>query len=197
MLTHDTAVVYLKNRVTRGWAPPEENAFHKSIPDPEKAPFRGRLLPILASAQPQVRAQLIPILQTILQHDFPKKWPDFMDITLQLMNTNDANSVFSGLQCLLSVCRTYRFKAGEERADLDKIVTVAFPSLLTLGSKLVDETSLEAGEMLRIVIKCYKHTIYVGSASSISDDTRADICSTNFPLLSEPVKPQSIGARSS
>lgn len=84
-----------------------------------------------------------------------------MDITLQLINTNDANSVFAGLQCLLSVCRTYRFKAGEERTDLDKIVNVSFPSLLNIGSKLVDENSLEAGEMLRMLIKCYKHTIYV------------------------------------
>lgn len=137
---------------------------HKSIPELEKAPFRDRLLPLLASSQPQIRAQLIPILQTILQHDFPQKWPNFMDITLQLMNTNDANSVFAGLQCLLSVCRTYRFKSGEERADLDKIVNLAYPSLLALGSKLVEETSLEAGEMLRIVVKCYKHAIYVSTA---------------------------------
>ena len=90
-----------------------------------------------------------------------------MDITLQLMNTNDANSVFAGLQCLLSVCRTYRFKAGEERTDLDKIVTVAFPLLLGLGNRLVDEISLEAGEMLKMVVKSYKHAIYVSAGSDI------------------------------
>ncbi len=84
-----------------------------------------------------------------------------MDVTLQLLNTNDAASVLAGLQCLLSICRTYRFKAGESRADLDKIVTVAFPALLNLGNKLVDEDSAEAGEMLRLVVKCYKHAIYV------------------------------------
>jgi hypothetical protein len=167
MLTIRTAVVYLKNRITRGWA--EENALgHKPIPADERKPFRDRLLPVLASSQPQIRAQLVPILQTILQHDFPKKWPDYMDITLQLINTNDANSVFAGLQCLLSVCRTYRFKAGEERADLDKIVTVSFPSLLNIGSRLVDENSLEAGEMLRMLIKCYKHTIYVSGKQCCS-----------------------------
>jgi importin-7 len=162
-LTIYTAVVYLKNRITRGWA--EENALgHKPIPADERKPFRDRILPVLASSQPQIRAQLVPILQTILQHDFPKKWPDYMDITLQLINTNDANSVFAGLQCLLSVCRTYRFKAGEERADLDKIVTISFTSLLNIGSRLVDENSLEAAEMLRMLIKCYKHTIYVSGS---------------------------------
>lgn len=84
-----------------------------------------------------------------------------MDITLQLLNTNDANSVFAGLQCLLAICRVYRFKAGEDRGDFDKIVEVSFPQLLGIGSKLVDETSLEAGEMLRTVMKAYKHAIYV------------------------------------
>lgn len=84
-----------------------------------------------------------------------------MDVTMQLLNTNDAASVLAGLQCLLSICRTYRFKAGETRADLDKIVSVAFPPLLSLGNKLVVENSGEAGEMLRLVVKCYKHAIYV------------------------------------
>jgi importin-7 len=154
--------VYLKNRITRGWPPPEENVVHKSIPDEERAPFRERLLPAIASSPPLVRAQLIPILQTIVNHDFPAKWPTLMDVTLQLLNTNDAASLWSGLQCLLSICRTYRFKAGETRQELDKIVTVAFPPLLSLGNKLVEEESEEAGQMLRLVVKCYKHAIYVG-----------------------------------
>jgi importin-7 len=155
-----SAAVYLKNRITRGWPPQEDNPLHKSIPEPERKPFRDRLLPILVTSPPPIRAQLVPILQTILQHDFPAKWPEFISITLQLINTQDAASVSAGLHCLLAVCRTYRFKAGEERANLDKVVTVAFPSILSLGSKLVNETSLEAGEMLRIVVKCYKHAVY-------------------------------------
>lgn len=152
--------MYLKNRITRGWPPQDENV-HKSIPDNERAAFRDRLLPVIAASPTLIRGQLIPILQTILNHDFPEKWPTFMDVTLRLLNTNDAASVLAGLQCLLSICRTYRFKAGETRADLDKIVTVAFPPLLNLGNKLVEEDSMEAGEMLRLVVKCYKHAIYV------------------------------------
>lgn len=155
--------MYLKNRITRGWPPQEENVIHKSIPDGERGPFRDRLLPVMATSQPLVRGQLIPILQTILNHDFPAKWPTFMDVTLQLLSTSDAASVLAGLQCLLSICRSYRFKAGESRTDLDKIIPVAFPPILNLGNKLVQEDSDEAGEMLRLVIKCYKHAIYAST----------------------------------
>ena len=81
---------------------------------------------------------------------------------MQLLNTNDANSVYAGLQCMLAISRTYRFKAGENREDFNKIVQASFDQLLNIGNRLVDETSIEAGEMLRIVIKTYKHAIYVG-----------------------------------
>lgn len=156
------AVVYLKNRVTRGWAPAEEQSIHKAIPDEDRVPFRARIIPLLASSPPTVRSQLAPILSKVLQYDFPSKWPDYMDVTLQLLNTNDANSVFAGLQCLLAICRVYRFKASDKRGDFEKVVEVSFPRLLDIGSRLIDEESVEAGEMLRTVVKAFKNATYVG-----------------------------------
>lgn len=80
---------------------------------------------------------------------------------MQLLNTNDANSVFSGLHCMLAICRMYRSKGGDNRQDFDRIVEASFPQLLSIGSRLVDETNPEGWEMLRVVMKAYKHTIYV------------------------------------
>jgi hypothetical protein len=137
---------------------------HKPIPDDEKLRFRERLLPILASAAPPVRQQLIPVLQKILHSDFPERWPSFMDITLQLLNTNDAPSIFAGLQCLLAICRVFRFKSGDSRADFDKIIEASFPRLLVIATNLVNETSDEAGEMLHIALKAYKHATFVCGA---------------------------------
>ncbi|OQE27929.1 hypothetical protein PENFLA_c005G07235 [Penicillium flavigenum] len=155
-----SAGVYLKNRITRGWAPVEDSPQRTPIPEAEKPSFRERLIPALASTPPNVRNQLVPLLQKILQNDFPEQWPGFLDLTLQLLSTNDASTVYAGLQCLLAVCRVYRFKAGEKREEFDKIVEHSFPQLLSIGSKLVDEESLEAAEMLRIVVKAFKHAIY-------------------------------------
>jgi importin-7 len=153
------AAIYLKNRVSRGWS--TENNVHQPIPDDERKSFRDRLLPVLANVPPQIRHQCVPILQTILQHDFPAKWPEFMDLTMQLLNAPDANAVFAGLQCLLAVCRTYRFKlADNDRGNLDKVVEASFPRILAIGTGLMNETTVEAGEMLRIVVKCYKHAVY-------------------------------------
>ena len=147
--------------MNRGWAPSADGALYKPIPEDEKLNFRNQLLPILASSPSQVRSQLIPILQKILQYDFPEKWPNFMDATMQLLSTEDANSLFAGLQSVLAICRTYRFKSGENREDFNKIVELCFAQVLNIGTRLVEETSIEAGELLRVVMKSFKHAAYV------------------------------------
>ncbi|KAL9107715.1 MAG: hypothetical protein Q9227_007430 [Pyrenula ochraceoflavens] len=189
-----SAAVYLKNRVSRGWPPQEENHIHKSIPDNERQPLRERIIPILASSPNVIRSQFIPILQTVLQHDFPDKWPNFLDVTLQLLSTQDAQSVFAGLQCLLAICRTYRFKVHEDsRTDLDKIVSVSFPILLTLGNKLNAEESLEAAEMLRIVVKCFKHTIYYDLPAHLrSRQATVDWCTLFLHIIAKTPPPNSL-----
>lgn len=116
---------------------------------------------MLVTSPPPVRAQLIPTLQKILGSDFPQRWPDFLDITVRLLGSSDVDSVFAGVQCLLTICRIYRFKAGENKPEFDGIVAATFPRLLSIGNGLLNETSIEAGEILRTVMKTYKHAIYV------------------------------------
>lgn len=170
------------------------------MPEQEKASIRNRLVPIIAASTPQIRAQLIATLQKILHYDFPEQWPDFLNITVSLLNTQDAGSVFAGLQCLLAICRVYRFKMGETRGDFDKIVEMTFPQLLSIGNNLVNETSLEAGEMLRTVLKAYKHAIYVSNSkrsSLVAAATDTSMPSSNSPSTLDNNRSWLAGARCS
>ncbi|KAF2280158.1 ARM repeat-containing protein [Westerdykella ornata] len=181
-----STVVYLKNRVSKGWSPAEEYSQAKPIPEEEKESFRNRIVPVLVAAPPQVRAQLIPTIQKILSYDFPQRWPAFFDITVQLLNAQDAASVFAGVQCLLAICKIYRFKSGENRADFDKIVAHSFPQLLNIGNSLVNETSLEAGEILRTVLKVYKHAVYFDLPVSLREQgTMAGWCTLFLSVVSK------------
>ncbi|KAJ5974288.1 importin [Penicillium waksmanii] len=189
-----SAGVYLKNRINRGWAPIDDNPQRAPVPEAEKPAFRERLIPALASTPPNVRAQLVPLLQKILQNDFPEKWPGFLDLTLQLLGTNDANTVYAGLQCLLAVCRVYRYKAGEKREEFDKIVEHSFPQLLGIGQRLVDEESLEAAEMLRIIVKSYKHAIYFELSPALqTHQATVDWCTLFLRIISKTPPASSMG----
>jgi importin-7 len=61
---------------------------------------------------------------------------------------------------------------GEVRGDFDKVVSVTFPLLLNIGNRLVAETSIDAGEILRTVMKTYKHAIYVRKGTSMDQMAR-------------------------
>ncbi|KAI9904393.1 hypothetical protein N3K66_000922 [Trichothecium roseum] len=157
-----STVIYIKNRVNRAWYI-ENQATQATIPEDEKARVRDRIVPILAQSEPLVRQQLIPVLQRILQCDFPSRWPRFMDFTMELLNTNDAGSVLAGLQCLLAICRAFRYKAVEsqDRQHFDKIVEASFPRVLTICNELIAQESDEAGEMLHLALKAYKHATWL------------------------------------
>ena len=101
------------------------------------------------------------MLQKILQYDFPSQWPNFVDVARQLLATADAASVLAGLHCFLALSRTYRFKGTDTREEFERIVHTSFAQLLGIGSRLVDESSSEAWEMLHVILKTYKHAIYV------------------------------------
>lgn len=106
---------------------------------------------------------MINMLQRILHYDFPDRWPHFIDLTMQLLNTNDPNSVLSGLHCLLALCRTYRFRSStsDNRGPFDNIVEMAFPRLLAICNELVNQEGDEAAEMLHIALKAYKHATWL------------------------------------
>ena len=84
---------------------------------------------------------------------------------MQLLSTNDTNAIFAGLHCMLAICRMYRFKGGETRDDFNRIVAASFPRLFDIARELVQSTDMEAWEGLHIIMKTFKHTIYVGASS--------------------------------
>ncbi|KAI1361218.1 importin-beta domain-containing protein [Xylaria arbuscula] len=158
-----STVIYLKNRTNRGWSRSDHYPDEPLLAEDEKQRFRDRILPILAASRGPVRQQLLQVIQRILHFDFPGKWPSFMDVTLQLLHANDPHSVLAGLQCLLVTCRAYRFKGNQDvgRGEFDKIVEASFPRLQQVCNELVNQESDEAGEMLHIALKAYKHATWL------------------------------------
>ncbi|KAJ4394935.1 Nonsense-mediated mRNA decay protein 5 [Neurospora sp. IMI 360204] len=185
-----STVIYLKNRVNRAWQRSDDYPQEAVLDEDAKARFRDRLLPILASSETLVRHQLVPILQRILHFDFPERWPTFMDYTVQLLNTNSAPSVLAGLQCLLAICRSFRYKMSDtdNRAQFEKIVEVSFPRLLAVCDELVNQDSEEAGEMLHIALKAYKHTAWLELPACLREQSvNLGWCTIFLRTVSKPI----------
>ncbi|ANB12906.1 Nmd5p [Sugiyamaella lignohabitans] len=156
------AAVYLKNRVSGHWMPYDKNATDK-IDEGEKPVFRERIIPALIKVSPPIRPVLVSILNSIVSYDYPKQWPELLDVTLKLFQNNDVDSIRCGLTCLLEVARYYRWTSGESRVGLDGVIEIAFAGVLSVGNSLVNENNAAAGEMLRDVLKIYKMASYVSA----------------------------------
>ncbi|BFZ61216.1 Nonsense-mediated mRNA decay protein 5 [Saitoella coloradoensis] len=160
LAVQQAAAVYFKNRVSRSWEDDSSVPNQIALAADEKEMIKQRVVPILVSAPVSVRPQWTTVLNKILAQEFPDKWPGFMETTIQLLrNQGDLQSTYAGLVCLLEITRVYRWKSGDKRVELDRIIRETFPVLLEIGKGLVGQESVEAGEMLRLVLKIYKSTI--------------------------------------
>lgn len=108
------AVVFLKNAVARGYklsnTGSQPQISTPPIPDADKQVIKQHILPlIVASPNRAIRIQLAAVLKTLVSHDFPEKWPGFMDNVIQLLQSDRPESVFGGMTALLEIFKTYRF----------------------------------------------------------------------------------------
>ncbi|ODA78543.1 hypothetical protein RJ55_05924 [Drechmeria coniospora] len=190
-----STVIYIKNRVQRSWNPMDQDSKQVLIPEEEKTRIRQILVPLLAASEGPVRQQLVPVLQRILQADFPTRWPRFIEYTMELLNTNSPSSVHAGLQCLLALCRAFRYKStdSQDRRQFDTIVETSFPRLMAICNELVNQESDEAGEMLHLALKAYKHATWLELSPYLrQEQTNIAWCTVFLQTVAKPAPASSM-----
>src|SRR5271170_7707621 len=98
------AAIYMKNRVTKAWSKSsaETNQINQ-ISETDKVNFRPHLIQGLTVASPTIRVQFTSILSKILIADYPNEWPEFHDLTLNLLHSGQISEVYAGLTMLLEL----------------------------------------------------------------------------------------------
>ncbi|ELU39618.1 karyopherin [Rhizoctonia solani AG-1 IA] len=120
------AVVFLKNAVARGYkssnVPVQQQLPAPPVPDADKQVIKQHILPlIVASPNRAIRIQLAAILKTLVSHDFPERWPGFMENVVQLLQSDRSESVFGGMTALLEIFKTYRSAANPGAPESNSI----------------------------------------------------------------------------
>jgi hypothetical protein len=188
------AAVFFKNRIVRYWRPYKNDS--DAVDDDEKPYIRERLLTALVDADHRLRRQLIPVLETIVAHDYPKQWPSLVEQALQLLYSQNLESAYTGLLCFAKVCSSYRWTTNEERPQLDILINQHFQTLLTVADTLLKQESQEAGEMTVLVLKIYKYVTYhdlpapLQSLQAIQDWGNIHVAVINKPLPEEVMELQ-------
>ena len=169
------AAVYMKNRVHKGWTKLSAESYQTNpISETDKMTFRPQLVQVLTVASPATRVQFTSMLSKIIRSDYPHDWPEFTDLTLNLLHSTQISEVYSGLTMLNELTKLYRWKSGDNRIGLDAVMTNIFPVALQIAGKLLAESTAAAGAMLVHILKSYKAAIAVTTEFLWSD------CSWNY-----------------
>ncbi|KAK9463087.1 armadillo-type protein [Lipomyces oligophaga] len=164
-----SAAVFLKNKIIRNW---EFEDLNKSpIAENEKPAFRERLIPAILSASPHTQQHLISILNKVVSYDYPEKWPEFLDLMIQLLHSQEAQHIHTGLICLAEITKAYKWRNKEGRDPLNRIIDLAFPVTVQIGSNILSENSTVAGDMMRLIMKSYHAAIYLELAPRLQEQS--------------------------
>ncbi|ODV77765.1 ARM repeat-containing protein [Suhomyces tanzawaensis NRRL Y-17324] len=163
--------VYFKNRVIRYWSSKESRI------DPGERPVvKERILPVIIHCDYTTKQQLIPVLRVMISQDF-SKWDGLLERTGALLQQvpvasdpsikpkdEEYSNLYTGLLCFSEITRRFKWIENSQReADLDPIIELAFPHLLSIGKSIIEHsenlTELTA-EILKLILKCYKFVTY-------------------------------------
>ncbi|CAG8536645.1 10869_t:CDS:10 [Diversispora eburnea] len=159
-----------------------------------KEAFKRNIFHVLVTVPNVVRVQLLDSLGKVLSYDYPDKWQDFMSQVHDFLTNNNPNNVYIGLFALQQVIKVFqwRTKNRSNNEHIAEIIEKTFPIVLRISQGLINEISLDAAEMLRILIKIYSTaTQYDLPAPLQNDNSLVPWVTLMLQLFEKPI-PQEI-----
>lgn len=167
-----SASLYFKNKIFYGWSTNDDSnsvEFELKIDNDEKPVIKELLIKTMVttvSTSSTILNILKSALQVIITEDYSKKqWQDLLPNSLQLLSSGSLDNAYIGLLCLSEIFRTYRWTYNDDRQDLEILIDTYFNDLLNFANNSLlkngeNINNIQIGEMLKLVIKCYKFVIY-------------------------------------
>lgn len=129
----------------------------------DMATVRENLMEALVCTPPQIRVQLGEALKSVVQSDYPEKWPSLIPHLQASLQSPDQTRVQSALLALRIIARKYEFKDEEEREPMNAVVATFLPSLLALLKHLmaIPSPTLEIAEYIKLILKIFWSSCYL------------------------------------
>ncbi|ETV94333.1 hypothetical protein H310_11980 [Aphanomyces invadans] len=144
-----------------------------------------------------IRSLLAEAVNQIARIDFPFKWPGLVEEITTNIQSGDPTRICNSLLVLRRLCKNYEYRNEENRADLNTIVGVTFPLLLTMLESLVNNNSLEGARMIHLICKIFWSCVQVSLPPYVANIQRMSswmeifrqILAKRLPEASEGVEP--------
>ncbi|KNC96420.1 uncharacterized protein SPPG_08317 [Spizellomyces punctatus DAOM BR117] len=180
------AAIYFKNRLQRGWDPESK----KPVNEGDKLFVRQHILRAIVELPANIRVQLITCLGRMLQYDYAQGlWPQFLQDSMNMVQAQDQASVYGGLAAVQEFVKCFQWAKPEKRQFLDELIERGLPILHSVGTRLVPLTDVEAGDMLKTILKTYNATIRMSLSKTQQESSSLVPWGTLFVQVIEKTLP--------
>ncbi|KAI9365982.1 armadillo-type protein [Zopfochytrium polystomum] len=169
-----SAAVFFKNRVQKGWEAGNEldpsgalSTKRVFVGPQDKSFVREHIVQAIVELPTNIGGVLRAGLETILKNDF-QHWTTFLPDVFAKLQSNNYATMYGALVCIYSLLKGFR---NEEDTQLSAVVNTVietfFPTIQSLGPKLVSVDSPEAGSILRMIVKIYSSVVTLELPASL------------------------------
>ncbi|RKP18930.1 ARM repeat-containing protein, partial [Rozella allomycis CSF55] len=127
------ATVYFKNRL-KYWDDKNEQTGQPEISEDDKVFIKMHFLSTLVASPSVVQTQLISSLRSILRHDFPEKWVNFVPDVVSLLQSEQLASIKAGIMVSEKIAC---WRAYDADSPNEKINAMIAPDLLRLAKNII------------------------------------------------------------
>ncbi|KAG6813019.1 hypothetical protein H0H92_014757 [Tricholoma furcatifolium] len=166
LATRQACTVWLKNRVFSYYSidsTADRRADLGFIANSDREALRTNILRLLANSPSRsISLQLANALKNIVAHDFPERWPSFIQEVKNLLNSSNVHEVHAGCIAALEGIRAFRFR--NRSSPIPQLVSELFPTLVNIATQMLQTPPSAATEiptMLHLILKTYKTSILV------------------------------------
>lgn len=138
--------IYMKNMVMQYWAEREPIEVGDPVPfsihENDKNTIRNNIVEATIQAPEPIRVQLAVLIQHIVKHDYPGKWPGIVDKVMGFLMQNENTDAWLGaLLVLYQLVKNYEYKKPEERGPLNVAMQQMLPLLHSRCVQLLPDAS--------------------------------------------------------
>lgn len=151
--------IYLKNMVMQFWIEREPVEVGDPIPffihENDKVTIRNNIVEATISAPEPIRVQLAVLIQNIVKHDYPGKWPGIVDKITMFLQSENTGTWLGALLTLYQLVKNYEYKKPEERGPLNVAMQHLLPLLHQRCGMLLADHSEQSVLIQKQILKIF------------------------------------------
>ncbi|XP_057436510.1 importin beta-like SAD2 isoform X2 [Lotus japonicus] len=182
------ASIHFKNFIVKNWSPIYGSDVQHRMLQSDEDMVRDNILIFITQVPPLLRIQLGECLKTIINSDYPVKWPHPLEWVKH--NLRCEEEVYCALFVLQILSKRFMLISTKKGAPGYHIVEETFPHLRYIFNRLVQivNPSLEAADLIKFICKIFWYSIHVDIPQHLFDQDIFDVWMVSFlNLLERPV----------